>query len=132
MAACQRFPDSITVGIDARDGKVAVQGWTEATELLAIALARRCADQGVSEIVYTDIARDGTEQGVNIDATVALARAVAVPVIASGGVASIGDIERLAPLESQGIIGVIVGKALYSGALSLTEAIATARGLANI
>ena len=88
-AACQRFPGRITVGIDARAGKVAVQGWTEATELEAVELARRCATMGVSEIVYTDIARDGTSHGVNLDATLALARSVALPIIASGGVASV-------------------------------------------
>lgn len=122
-AACQRFPGRITVGIDARGGKVAVQGWTEATELDASDLARRSAAMGVSEIVYTDIARDGTEQGVNLDATLALARAVSLPVIASGGIASLRDIERLSPLEPEGIIGVIVGRALYTGAVKLAEAI---------
>jgi phosphoribosylformimino-5-aminoimidazole carboxamide ribotide isomerase len=127
--ACQRFPGHITVGIDARAGKVAVQGWTEATELEASALARRCADVGVSEIVYTDIARDGTEQGVNLEATLALARSVPLPIIASGGVASVRDIERLVPLESEGIVGVIIGRALYTGAVKLAEAIAVARGL---
>ena len=127
--ACQRFPGHITVGIDARAGKVAVQGWTEVTELEASALAKRCAGVGVSEIVYTDIARDGTEQGVNFEATLALARAVPVPIIASGGVASVRDIERLAPLESEGIVGVIVGRALYTGAVKLAEAIALARSL---
>ena len=127
--ACQRFPGHITVGIDARAGKVAVQGWTEATELEASALARRCAGVGVSEIVYTDIARDGTEQGVNLDATLALARSVPLPIIASGGVASVRDIERLVPLESEGIVGVLIGRALYTGAVKLAEAIAVARGL---
>lgn len=127
--ACQRFPGHITVGIDARAGKVAVQGWTEATELEASALARRCAGIGVSEIVYTDIARDGTEQGVNLEATLALARSVPLPIIASGGVASVRDIERLVPLESEGIVGVLIGRALYTGAVKLAEAIAVARGL---
>jgi len=127
--ACQRFPGHITVGIDARAGKVAVQGWTEATELEASALARRCAGVGVSEIVYTDIARDGTEQGVNLEATLALARSVSLPIIASGGVASVRDIERLVPLESEGIVGVLIGRALYTGAVKLAEAIAVARGL---
>ncbi len=127
-AACQRFPGRITVGIDARAGKVAVQGWTEATELEAITLAARCKEVGVSEIVYTDIARDGTEQGVNLDATLALARAVALPVIASGGVASLCDIERLLPLQAEGIIGVIVGRAIYTGAVKLPEALALAAG----
>jgi phosphoribosylformimino-5-aminoimidazole carboxamide ribotide isomerase len=124
---CQRFPGQVTVGIDARAGKVAVQGWTEATELDAVSLAKQCADMGVSEIVYTDIARDGTEQGVNINATLALAHAVALPIIASGGVASLRDLERLAPLEQEGIAGVIVGKALYTGAVKLAEAITLTR-----
>lgn len=131
-AACQRFPGCITVGIDARAGKVAVQGWTEATELDAITLAARCKAVGVSEIVYTDIARDGTEQGVNLDATLALARAVALPVIASGGVASLRDIERLLPLQTEGIVGVIVGRAIYTGAVKLPEALSLAtRGFAS-
>lgn len=122
-AACQRFSNKITVGIDARNGKVAIQGWTEATSLDAIELARQCATMGVSEIVYTDISRDGTQQGVNIDATLALAQAVSLPVIASGGVASVWDIQRLAQCEAKGIKGVIVGKALYTGAVNLEEAI---------
>lgn len=121
--ACQRFPGRITVGIDARAGKVAVQGWTEATALEAVELARRCASMGVSEIIYTDISRDGTAQGVNLDATLALARSVALPIIASGGVASIQDVERLLPLETEGIAGVIVGRALYTGAVKLAAAI---------
>ncbi len=129
--ACQRFPGRITVGIDARAGKVAVQGWTEATELDAVTLAQQCAEMGVSEIVYTDIARDGTEQGVNVDATLALARSVALPIIASGVVASLRDIERLAPLSKEGITGVIVGRALYTGAVNLAEAIALAKDLAS-
>jgi len=130
-AACERFPGHITVGIDARAGKAAVQGWTEATGLDAITLAGRCAGAGVSEIIYTDIARDGTEQGVNLDATLALARSVPLPVIASGGVAGLRDIERLVPLEADGIAGVIVGRALYTGAVKLAEAVALARGLAR-
>jgi len=127
VTACQRFPGHITVGIDARAGKVAVQGWTEATELDALELARRCAGVGVSEIVYTDISRDGTEQGINLDATLALGRAVPLPIIASGGVATVRDIERLTPLASEGIVGVIVGRALYTGAVKLAEAIAIAK-----
>jgi phosphoribosylformimino-5-aminoimidazole carboxamide ribotide isomerase len=127
--ACQRFPGHITVGIDARAGKVAVQGWTEATELDALELAKHCAGLGVSEIVYTDISRDGTEQGVNLDATLALARAVPLPIIASGGVATVRDIERLTSLASEGIVGVIVGRALYTGAVKLAEAIAIAKDL---
>jgi phosphoribosylformimino-5-aminoimidazole carboxamide ribotide isomerase len=122
-AACQRFPGKITVGIDARNGKLAVQGWTENTALEAVDLAKQCEGMGVSEIIYTDISRDGTEQGVNIDATLALAQAVSLPVVASGGVASIQDIQQLAQFEAKGIKGVIVGKALYTGAVRLAEAI---------
>ncbi len=121
--ACQRFPGRITVGIDARAGRVAVQGWTETTDLAATDLALRCQDQGVSEIVYTDISRDGTQQGVNHEATGALAGMVSVPVIASGGVASIADIQRLLPLEPSGVSGVIIGRALYTGGVQLGEAI---------
>jgi phosphoribosylformimino-5-aminoimidazole carboxamide ribotide isomerase len=125
--ACRRFPGRITVGIDARGGKVAIQGWTEATELAASELAKRCAGMGVSEVIYTDIARDGTAQGVNLEATLALARSVSLPIIASGGVASVHDIEQLVPLAAEGIAGVIVGRALYTGAVKLTEAIAVAK-----
>jgi len=127
--ACQRFPGRVTVGIDAKAGKVAVQGWTESTELDATTLAKLCADMGVSEIIYTDISRDGTEQGVNLAATLALAQAASLPVIASGGVASLRDIERLAPLHTEGIAGVIIGRALYTGAVRLEEAIALAKTL---
>jgi phosphoribosylformimino-5-aminoimidazole carboxamide ribotide isomerase len=128
-AACQRFPGQITVGIDARGGKVAVQGWTETTTLDAIDLAQQCAQLGVSEIVYTDIARDGTEQGVNLEATLALAQAIPLPVLASGGVATLRDIQRLAQFESRGISGVIVGRALYTGAVNLAEAILVGKHL---
>lgn len=127
VEACRRFPGRITVGIDARGGKVAIHGWTEATTLDASELAKRCQEMGVNEIIYTDIARDGTQQGVNIAATRALARAVSLPIIASGGVASIADVEQLARCESEGIAGVIVGRALYTGAVKLREAIAVAR-----
>ncbi len=126
--ACQRFPAQITVGIDARGGKVAVQGWTEATALEAIDLAKQCEAMGVSEIVYTDIARDGTAQGVNIEATSALARAITLPVIASGGVASMRDIEQLRPFEPDGIRAVIIGRAIYTGAVDLAEAIRVGKG----
>lgn len=126
--ACRRFPGRVSVGIDARDGKVAVQGWTETTDLDATELALRCQEQGVGEIVYTDIARDGTQHGVNDQATGALARAVSVPVIASGGVASLTDVERLLPLEADGVTGVIIGRALYTGGVRLRDAVALATG----
>ena len=128
--ACKRFPGQITVGIDARNGKVAVQGWTESTDLDVTQLAKRCQDYGVSEIVYTDISRDGTEQGVNREATGELAQAMSVPVIASGGVASAADIELLLPLEADGVMGVIIGRALYTGAVKLGAAIRIGTGLA--
>ena len=125
--ACERFPGRIMVGIDARDGKVAVQGWTQATELAATELAEQCQTMGAGEIVYTDIARDGTGQGVNIEATRTLARTLEIPVIASGGVASLRDVELLLAGEADGIHGLIIGRALYTGAVDLSEAIQLGR-----
>lgn len=125
-AACRRFPGRVAVGIDARGGRVAIKGWVETSELLAADLAQRLAGMGVACIIYTDIERDGTEEGVNIGATRALAEAVDVPVIASGGVGSLADIEALKLLEAVGVGGVIVGRALYSGALRLEEALRVA------
>jgi len=127
-AACERFAGRIVVGIDARGGRVAVKGWVEDTGLDALDLARRCAQDGASRIIYTDIGRDGTSTGVNTDQTLLVARAVKIPVIASGGVGSLEDIRRLSSLESDGIEGVIVGRALYSGAFSLPEAMSAAGG----
>ncbi len=121
--ACDRFAGRIAVGIDARDGKVAVKGWTETSEVEAIDLARRMQDAGASRIIYTDISRDGTEEGVNADATAALAEALEIPVIASGGVGSLDHIRALMPHEKSGIEGVIVGRALYTGAVKLADAI---------
>jgi phosphoribosylformimino-5-aminoimidazole carboxamide ribotide isomerase len=126
--ACRNFPGRILVGIDAREGKVAVAGWTETTEMTALTLADRCADLGVKEIIYTDISRDGTQAGVNVTATAALARAISIPVIASGGVAGLADIRRLRRAEQDGIKGVIIGRALYTGAIKLKEAIKEAQG----
>ncbi len=126
--ACQRFAGRIAVGIDAREGKVAVKGWTETSEVEAVDLARRMEDAGAARIIYTDISRDGTEEGVNVEATAALAQALEIPVIASGGVGSIAHIERLLPHEQSGIEGVVVGRALYSGAVRLDEAIRVAAG----
>jgi phosphoribosylformimino-5-aminoimidazole carboxamide ribotide isomerase len=125
--ACERFPGRIAVGIDARDGKVAVQGWTETSQTTAIDLARRVEAFGVVRIIYTDISRDGTQQGVNVEATRALAEAITIPVIASGGVGSLADITALLPCASAGVDAVIVGRALYTGAVSLADAIAAAR-----
>jgi len=121
-AACRKFPGKIIVGIDARGGKVAVKGWKETTALDAVDLARRVEADGASRIIYTDIARDGTREGVNIDETRRVAQAVSIPVIASGGVATLDDIRRLKTVESDGVEGVIVGRALYTGGVTLREA----------
>ena len=125
--ACRQFRDRIIVGIDARDGLVAVQGWTEKTSETAAAVARRYEDHGLAAIVYTDIQRDGMESGVNIEATRILAEAVGIPIIASGGVAGMRDIELALDLEPLGVLGIIVGKALYTGGLSLEAAISKAK-----
>jgi phosphoribosylformimino-5-aminoimidazole carboxamide ribotide isomerase len=122
--ACKVFPGRIVVGIDAKSGMVAVQGWAEVTDVKAVDLAKQFEGYGVAAIIYTDINRDGMMQGPNLDATKALAEAVAIPVIASGGVSSIKDIENLITLESSGIVGVITGKAVYTGAIDLAEAVA--------
>ncbi len=124
---CARFPEKIVVGIDARNGKVAVKGWKETTAMDAVELAQRCEADGVSRIIYTDIGRDGTREGVNIEETRRLARSLHVPVIASGGVATLNDIRRLMPLEKDGVEGVIVGRALYAGAFSFRDASAQAQ-----
>ncbi len=121
--ACRRFPGRIVVGIDARDGLVAVRGWAEVTEKRATDLAREMEDYGVTAIIYTDIARDGMMQGPNLEATKALAEAITIPVIASGGVSSLQDIRKLLTIESAGVTGVITGKAIYSGSLNLREAV---------
>jgi phosphoribosylformimino-5-aminoimidazole carboxamide ribotide isomerase len=121
-AACEKFPGKIVAGIDARHGKVAVKGWQETTTMDAVELARRCAGDGASRLIYTDISRDGTREGVNIEETVKIARSVKIPVIASGGVATLDDIRRLIPLEKEGVEGVIVGKALYARAFTLKDA----------
>jgi phosphoribosylformimino-5-aminoimidazole carboxamide ribotide isomerase len=121
--ACRQFSGRIIIGIDARDGMVAVQGWTEKTSEPAADIARRYEGHEPAAIVYTDIRRDGMETGVNIGATRSLAEAVSIPVIASGGVAGLGDIEQVMNLEPTGVMGVIVGKALYTGGLSLVAAI---------
>ncbi|HMA79321.1 MAG TPA: 1-(5-phosphoribosyl)-5-[(5-phosphoribosylamino)methylideneamino]imidazole-4-carboxamide isomerase [Candidatus Binatia bacterium] len=123
-ALCKKFPDKIVVGIDARRGRVAVKGWTETTAMEAVELAKRCAGDGAARIIYTDISRDGTRDGVNLDETLKIARAVQIPVIASGGVATLDDIRKLLPLEKEGVEGVIVGKALYAGAFTFSAALA--------
>jgi phosphoribosylformimino-5-aminoimidazole carboxamide ribotide isomerase len=125
-ALCKKFPGKIVVGIDARQGKVAVKGWKKKTSMDAVELAKRCEQYGVSRIIYTDISRDGTQQGVNVEETLKIARAVKIPVIASGGVATLDDIHKLLPLEKEGIEGVIVGRALYSGGFTIREALQVA------
>jgi phosphoribosylformimino-5-aminoimidazole carboxamide ribotide isomerase len=122
-AAGKTYEGKIILGIDALDGKVAIRGWTQKTDETAIELARRYENCGLKAIVYTDIKRDGMETGVNIEATKALAEAIKIPVIASGGVATIAEVERLLKVEDSGIYGVIIGRALYTGAVSLEEAI---------
>lgn len=121
--ACENYKGHIILGIDAKNGQVAIQGWTEKTDQSPVALAKFYEGFGLEAIIYTDIKRDGMEIGVNVEATKHLSQSVSVPVIASGGVSGIQDIEKLMDVESVGIIGVIVGKALYTGALSLEKAI---------
>jgi phosphoribosylformimino-5-aminoimidazole carboxamide ribotide isomerase len=121
--AARRFPGRIAVGIDARAGKVAVSGWAEETQLEAVELARLFEDTGVSVIVYTDVERDGMLQGLNLDATLALADAVSIPVIASGGLASLEDVRRLLTPRASKLEGAIAGRALYDGRLDAKAAL---------
>ena len=125
--ACRLFPGRIVVGIDAKNGMVAVQGWAEVTGVKAVDLAKKFEGYGVAAIIYTDISRDGMMQGPNIAATRELAEAITIPVIASGGVSSLKDIENLMSIEASGISGVITGKAIYTGAIRLAEAVALTR-----
>jgi len=122
--ACKRFPGKIVVGIDARNGMVAVEGWSKTSETRAVDLARAFETSGVAAINFTDIHRDGMQTGPNIEETAALAKAVSIPVIASGGVSTIEDITRLLEIERYGVTGVITGRALYEGTLDLKQAIA--------
>lgn len=119
---CKRFPGKIIVGIDAQGGMVATDGWAEVSSVKAVDLAKQFACDGVSSIVYTDIARDGMMQGVNVEATVALAEACGIPVIASGGVTNMDDIRALRAVAARGILGAITGRAIYEGTLELAEA----------
>ena len=122
-AAAKTFPGRIAVGLDAREGKVAVQGWAESSELEALDIAKRFEDAGVAAIIYTDIARDGMLQGLNLDATIALADAVSIPVIASGGLASLDDIHALLAPRAKKLAGAIAGRALYDGRLDAAAAL---------
>ena len=126
--ACRRFPGRVVLGIDARDGRVAVEGWAEVSEITALDLARRFEDAGAAAIVYTDIDRDGALQGANLAATQALAEALETPVIASGGVASLDDIAAFLAIADAGIEGVISGRALYDGRLDPASALALLAG----
>lgn len=128
--ACRRHPGRIVVGIDARDGKVAVEGWAETSEMTATDLARRFEDAGVAAIVFTDIGRDGMLKGLNLEATVALARATSIPVVASGGLASMADVEALLRPEHAILEGAITGRALYDGRLDAAAALARIRASA--
>ena len=125
--AAKAFPKRIAVGLDARDGRVAVEGWAETAELSALDIARRFEDAGVGAIVYTDVSRDGMLQGINWDATIALADAISIPVIASGGLASIEDVKRLLEPRARKLEGAIAGRALYDGRLDAQEALALIR-----
>lgn len=117
------FPSHIYVGIDARDGKVATDGWSKISQLDAVQFAKRMEKDGAETIIYTDILKDGMMQGVNIQATVQLAQSIHIPVIASGGVSSMRDIEALCEVSHEGIMGVIIGRALYEGTVNLADAI---------
>jgi len=122
--AARDYPRQVAVGLDARDGKVAVEGWAETSELTALEIAKRFEDAGVAAIVYTDVARDGMLTGLNLDATIALAGAISIPVIASGGLASIEDIKALLGPRAAKLEGAIAGRALYDGRLDVAEALA--------
>ncbi len=119
---CAEFPNRIIVGLDAKDGKVAVDGWSKLSKHDVIDMAQRFEQDGVEAIVYTDISRDGMMQGVNIESTVKLAQAVHIPVIASGGITNMDDIKALAAVEDEGIMGAITGRAIYEGTIDLAEA----------
>ncbi len=127
-AACKEFTDQVVVGIDAKNGEVAVEGWGDLSGMAATELAKKMATVGVEHIIFTDISRDGKLSGVNVEATVELAQASGVKVIASGGVASLDDIKNLKAVETKGVEGCIIGKAIYTGAVDLQEALRVAKG----
>ena len=124
--ACGAFPGHIIVGLDAKDGKVAVDGWSKMTGHDVVDLARKYQDYGVEAVIYTDIGRDGMLSGVNVEATVRLAQALRIPVIASGGIANLGDIDALCAVEAEGVVGAITGRAIYEGTLDFAAAQARA------
>lgn len=124
--ACDAFPGQVIVGLDAKDGLVATDGWAKLTNLKVIDLARRFEDYGVASVIYTDIGRDGMMTGVNIDATVQLAQALSIPVIASGGLTNLDDVRSLCAVESEGVEGAITGRAIYEGSIDFAAAQALA------
>lgn len=124
IEACKKFPGCIAVGLDAKGGRVATEGWADVSDLTVLDMARRFEDAGVAAIIYTDIDRDGAMQGLNIEATVKLANEISIPVIASGGLSSIEDLKKLIDANCPGIEGVISGRALYDGRLDPKEALA--------
>ncbi len=121
--SCKKFPGKIVVGIDAKKGYVAIEGWTKITKVKAVEIAKKFEDYGVCAINFTDIEKDGMQQGVNIEETIKMAQNLSIPIIASGGVSNIDDIKKIIPLKKYGIEGIISGRALYEGTLSLKEAI---------
>jgi phosphoribosylformimino-5-aminoimidazole carboxamide ribotide isomerase len=125
--AAKKFPSRVAVGLDARDGKVAVEGWAESSEVTALEIAQRFEDAGVAAIIFTDIARDGLLKGLNLDATIALAERISIPVIASGGFASIDDVQALLAPRAKKLAGAIAGRALYDGRLDPAAALALIR-----
>ena len=127
-SACNAFPGKIILGIDARDDRVAVEGWTKEVDLTPVNMARQFEGTGISAIIYTDIHRDGMRSGPNVEATRLLARAVKTPVIASGGISGISDVKDIVHLSEDGVIGMITGRALYDGSLDLAEAIRACKG----
>jgi phosphoribosylformimino-5-aminoimidazole carboxamide ribotide isomerase len=129
--AARAHPERVAVGLDARDGRVAVEGWAETSELSALDVARRFEDAGVAAIIYTDVARDGMLKGLNLDATIALADAVSIPVIASGGLASLEDVRALLAPRARKLAGAITGRALYDGRLDAAAALALIQGRAQ-
>lgn len=130
--AAAKYPDRIAVGLDAVGDKVVVEAWTESTDISYVDLAKKFENMGVSALIYTDVDRDGTQHGPNLERTGALARAITIPVIASGGIKDMNDIKALMPLEADGVVGAITGRAIYEGTLDLAEAIRYASSLPPI
>jgi phosphoribosylformimino-5-aminoimidazole carboxamide ribotide isomerase len=126
--ACSKYPGRVIIGVDAREDRVAVEGWTEEIPITPIELAKRYEASGASAIVYTDIHRDGMKKGPNVQATGTLAEAIEIPVIASGGISGLSDVLEILPLSEKGVLGMITGRALYDGSLDLGEAIRAVKG----